>query len=329
MRAAGRQAGRCGGRPRCRRAGTLWLALAVVAVLGAAPACAGLDNFLYAPVRTPDDVDPFAATAIPPALREQAAGSVRAADGTPVDAYLLHHDATDPNDETPPSRHGTTLLYCHGNNRNLAAFARRIEALWRQGYTVAAFDYRGYGKTPGVPTEPGLYDDARAVAGWLREHGVAQRQLALYGYSLGAAVCSQLAVELQPPALVLEAPFASIDQLAKDASGMGLPREFFVSARYDTEGKLPSYRGRLLIFHGSRDTYLRPAYGRALARAAEGHAAAVQFVLVPEADHETVPCRLKGASRTPPGDCSEGFDENYLRVLSDSVDEAIAPTALD
>lgn len=301
-----------------------WRCVAASFLLLGVAACADLDGFLYAPTRATADEDLFAATAIPEALRRPAAGAVRAADGVPVDAYLLRHDVEHPGDDTPTARHGTTLLYCHGNNRNLAAFARRIEALWRLGYTVAAFDYRGYGKTPGRPDEPGLYADARAVAAWLRESGVSNAQLALYGYSLGAAVCAQLAVELQPPVLVLEAPFASIDRLAKDASGLGLPREFFVKARYDTEGKLPAFAGDLLVLHGGRDTYLSPAYGRRLARAAEGHTKSVQFVLFAEADHETVPCLHKGASRTPPGACSEGFDPAYLDQVARTVDAATA-----
>ncbi|HET6344857.1 MAG TPA: alpha/beta hydrolase, partial [Myxococcota bacterium] len=123
----------------------------------ACTACMRLDSFLYVPTRAEPGADLLArATDVPRTLREEVATDIVAADDTVVNAYILKHT---PGDGTPASRHGQAVLYCHGNSKNIDHFALRVQALWRQGYTVLIFDYRGYGKTPGKPTEAGTYED--------------------------------------------------------------------------------------------------------------------------------------------------------------------------
>lgn len=305
-----------------RRATSLAFVGALVAALVGmgTTGCMALDPFLYAPTPAAADADMFAGTAIDLRLRREVASDVRTADGIAVNTWLLSHDDAD---GTPSARHDTWVLYCHGNNRNLGAFARRLEAIWRLGYTLVGFDYRGYGKTRGTPDEAGLYADARAVRAWAERQGAVPARTMLYGYSLGAAVCTQLAIEAPTPLLVLESPFASIDRLSRDSSAIGLPRALLTHARYDNEAKMAAHRGDLLVYHGDNDDYLRPAYGRILAEAAKGHARTVTFDLVPGADHETVPCIDKRAPRPNPGNCAEGFDPNYLRLLAEAVDAGV------
>jgi fermentation-respiration switch protein FrsA (DUF1100 family) len=300
-------------------------AMAVSVMCAGTLGCQSLDNFLYAPVAAATDADLMRrATAIPPHLRQEVAGAIVSADGTPVNAWLLAHAA---DDGTPVARHATAIFYCHGNSRNVDLFSLRAQALWQLGYTVLLFDYRGYGKTPGLPTEAGLYADARAARAYLSTAAGGDfpaARVALYGYSLGTAVCMQMATEATAPALVLEAPFASVAQLAMDDTTLQVPQAWFTSAAYDTVGKITAHRGALLLVHGSRDTYLKPEYSVRLAAAAV-LAAPKRLFIVPGADHETVPCAINRERSAEAGGCVGGYADAYLQAVAGTIDAVITP----
>lgn len=310
------------------RAQIAWPRLMLAAFVAPALAsCLTLDGFLFAPTQAAADADLFADTEIPPNLRHELRQEIVTDDGVAVSAWLLAHDGNAALDPTPKARHRTGILFCHGNNQNLARFAWRAQALWSMGYTVLAFDYRGYGKTLGEPSELGTYADARAARAWLsRADGgkIDADRIALVGYSLGAAVCSQLAVEAPTQALVLEAPFASVAQLVQDNGALPLPREGLIEAVYDTRGKIGGFAGDLLVMHGEADTYVMPRYGLQVVDAATG-ARQRRWVPVPGADHETVPCAIKGGRDPVPGRCLGGLDANYTSWVTTAVDGAITP----
>ena len=55
------------------------------------------------------------------------------------------------------------IIYFHGNGGNLSMWAPILAGIARRGYSVFAFDYRGYGASTGRPTEQGMYRDVEAV----------------------------------------------------------------------------------------------------------------------------------------------------------------------
>src|SRR5262245_4373895 len=55
------------------------------------------------------------------------------------------------------------IVYFHGNGGNLSVWAPILAAIVQQGYSLLAFDYRGYGQSTGRPTERGLYRDVDAI----------------------------------------------------------------------------------------------------------------------------------------------------------------------
>ena len=57
---------------------------------------------------------------------------------------------------------------------------------------VLIVDYRGYGKSEGIPTEEGMYEDVRAAMNWLKSWGVPTQQIINYGFSLGSAPATDL-----------------------------------------------------------------------------------------------------------------------------------------
>jgi pimeloyl-ACP methyl ester carboxylesterase len=111
---------------------------------------------------------------------------------------------------------GSAVLVCNGNAGSRAHRLPLAQALSERGHHVLLFDYRGYAGNPGSPTEEGLRADARAAARALAERPeVDPARIAYFGESLGAAVCTGLASERPPAALILRSPFPSTVEAAR------------------------------------------------------------------------------------------------------------------
>jgi len=117
-----------------------------------------------------------------------------------------------------------TLLFFHGNAGNIGHRVQNAYLLYRQcQINILLFDYRGYGKSTGFPSEAGLYLDAQAVYDFARgRNDLNQQKIFLFGRSLGGAVAIHLAAQLSqidasPPlhCLMLENTFTSIPDMAK------------------------------------------------------------------------------------------------------------------
>lgn len=111
---------------------------------------------------------------------------------------------------------GSAVLVCNGNAGSRAHRLPLAQALTELGYHVLLFDYRGYAGNPGSPTEEGLRADARAAARALAERPeVDPARIAYFGESLGASVCTGLASDRPPAALILRSPFPSTVEAAR------------------------------------------------------------------------------------------------------------------
>lgn len=88
------------------------------------------------------------------------------------------------------------LLYFHGNTGTVAQGRRTEEyRMYGSGASdkifVITFDYRGFGKSTGSPSESGLLKDAEAVVDWaLNTAGISPDRIVLLGHSLGTAVAT-------------------------------------------------------------------------------------------------------------------------------------------
>ena len=166
--------------------------------------------------------------------------------------------------EAPPTR--PVLLFCHGNAGNLADryyFLRELVPF----ADVLLFDYRGYGKNAGSPSEHGLYADAQAAWTWLTtEHGVAPSRIVIFGRSLGGGPAAELATRVPAAGLILDSTFTSIPAMAQRAFPF-VPR-FLVSTKFDTLSKLPRITSPVLVIHSDVDEVIPYAMGRALFEAA-------------------------------------------------------------
>lgn len=178
---------------------------------------------------------------------------LHAADGVRLHGRYFEHPAP-----------AGTVLFCHGNSStvhhclDIAAMYRRL------GYAVLLFDYRGYGRSEGRPTEEGTYLDVAAAWEYLRrERGLAPRDIIVAGRSLGAAIATRLAAQHPPRALVLESAFTSMPELAARRYPW-LPVRWLMRYRYPLIEDIVRVRCPLLIVHSREDEMVPFAHAQRL-----------------------------------------------------------------
>ena len=166
--------------------------------------------------------------------------------------------------DRPPLAH---VLFCHGNAGNVADRLPNARLLVRAGFDVLLFDYRGYGRSRGRPSEEATYEDARAARGALLEReGVDPARVLYVGESLGGAVALKLAHEEPPAGLVLQSTFTSVRDMA--AVHYRVLPSALVPDAYPSLGLVADLRTPLLVLHGERDEIVPVSQGRALFDAA-------------------------------------------------------------
>lgn len=143
-----------------------------------------------------------------------------------------------------------TVLINHGNAEDLGYMLPFLEAFRDQGFAVFAYDYPGYGKSSGRPTEKNAYLAANAAYNYLtKELHIPPKQLILYGRSLGAALAIDLAAQHVVAGLIIEAPF-----LTASRSLTQIP--LLVFDKFDNLTKIKNVHSPVLIIHGNRDNII-------------------------------------------------------------------------
>jgi fermentation-respiration switch protein FrsA (DUF1100 family) len=159
------------------------------------------------------------------------------------------------------------VLLCHGNAGNVGDRVLHAALLTAAGFDVLLFDYRGYGRSSGRPSERGTYRDARAARCALLEQPAVDASRVLYvGESLGGAVALELALEFPPAGLVLQSTFTSVRDLARMHYAF-IPAGVVPDA-YPSLARIPRLHAGLLVLHGDSDEIVPLAHGRALFAAA-------------------------------------------------------------
>jgi fermentation-respiration switch protein FrsA (DUF1100 family) len=153
------------------------------------------------------------------------------------------------------------LLFCHGNAGNISHRLDSIGIFRRLGLSTFIFDYRGYGKSGGRPTEKGTYLDAEAAWRYLvEERGVAPSEIVLFGRSLGGAVAAWLARDHDPRALIVESSFLSVPDIGS-ALYPFLPVRLLSRFSYNTLEYLRAVRCPVLVAHSPEDEIIPFSHG--------------------------------------------------------------------
>ena len=221
-------------------------------------------------------------------------GTLRASAGVSLAAWHVAH----------PAAKGS-IIFCHGNAGNMADRLLTIKLLHLAGYHVLIFDYRGYGRSAGRPSEDGTYLDAEAAWHHVAETlGEPAERIAVIGRSLGGAIAIELARRHPPAALVVESTFTSLVDVGR-LHYPWLPVRWLLRYRYDSIDKVGQLTCPKLFFHGEDDELIPLEVGRRLYQAA---AEPKQFV------------------QTPGGHNSSGFtySPEYAEHLAAFLSESLA-----
>ncbi len=167
-----------------------------------------------------------------------------------------------------PARNASrTILFCHGNAGNISHRLHSISVFNRLGCNVLIFDYRGYGKSDGSPSEKGTYLDADAAYGWLMERGIQEKDIVVFGRSLGGAVAAETATGRNPGGLILESTFSSVPDMGAKLYPF-LPVRLLCRIRYDTLSKMDRIKCPVLVVHSPDDEMIPFSMGRRMYDAA-------------------------------------------------------------
>ncbi len=162
-----------------------------------------------------------------------------------------------------------TFLYCHGNWGNISDRLDKIKFFNKLGVNYFIFDYRGFGKSDGKPTENGLYNDAQAAFDYLlTRKDINKEKIVVYGKSLGGPIAADLCVRRKVFAMVLEGSFASVVRRAQQKIPF-LPMGFLVGQRFDCLSKVKKIAIPKLIVHGKKDEIIPFLDGELIFRQAQ------------------------------------------------------------
>lgn len=199
------------------------------------------------------------------------------------------------------------VLHLHGNGYNVGANLSQADCFHRLGLSVLMVDYRGYGQSQGnFPTEKSAYEDARAAWNHLtQQQKISPNNIILFGHSLGGAIAIDLALE-QPAAagLIVQSSFTSMEAMVKKLGQFWMfPVNLILTHRFDSLSKVRSLRLPVLYVHGTEDSLIPAAMGRALYEASSDP----KFLtLIAGAEHNDVP---------------EVGGDSYLQALKEFIEK--------
>jgi fermentation-respiration switch protein FrsA (DUF1100 family) len=230
-----------------RRFGTA-LAISLGAYLTAVTA---LWAFQRALIYTPDRID-----YVPPSHYAMLTGvdeiALETADGFDLKAWYAPAPAGRP-----------TVVMFLGKGGSLRSQRYRLRHFRDARMGVLMLAYRGYSGNEGKPNEQGLYSDARSALEWLEARGVPDTSVVLYGVSLGSGVATEMAAEGEFGAVVLEAPYTSIVDVAAHRFPI-VPVRWLLKDRFDSLSRIDTLTEPLLVMHGDDDRVVPQDLGRQL-----------------------------------------------------------------
>jgi fermentation-respiration switch protein FrsA (DUF1100 family) len=151
-----------------------------------------------------------------------------------------------------------TVLFSHGNAEDLGSVRPLLPVLRGLGFSVLAYDYRGYGLSEGQPSERSVYADIDAAHEYLtREVRVRPERIVLYGRSLGAGAAVDLAARRRVGGLILESPFLTAFRVMTR-----IP--VFPFDEFRNLDKIGRVRCPVLVMHGEADEIVPLWHGRRL-----------------------------------------------------------------
>ena len=154
-----------------------------------------------------------------------------------------------------------TLVYFHGNAGSLENRIHKLNHFQDMNINFLIIAWRGFNGNKGKPSERGLYVDGKSAIDWLIKKGVDEKNLILYGESLGTGVASHLAQNKNYAGVILETPFTSMVDAAKNFYHY-VPINLLLKDKFENFKKVKNINAPILVMHGEVDKIVPFSMGK-------------------------------------------------------------------
>ncbi len=154
------------------------------------------------------------------------------------------------------------VLYLHGNAGSLDGWGGVAPIFTYLGYDIFIPDFRGYGKSEGkIDSEAQLYEDMQLVYDHLK-YDYSEDKIIVLGHSVGSGMAAKLTAENSPKLLILQAPFYSLKDLARNIPPLNIFPSFLFKYKFEVNEYLKQADMPVIILHGNEDEVIY--YGSSL-----------------------------------------------------------------
>ena len=160
-----------------------------------------------------------------------------------------------------------TIIYFHGNAKSLENRIHKLNHFKDMNINFLIIAWRGFSGNEGKPSEQGLYIDGKSAIEWLIKKGVDEKNLVLYGESLGTGVATHLAQNKNYAGIILETPFTSMIDAAKTFYPY-IPVNLLLKDKFDNHKKIKNINSPILVMHGEVDQIVPFSMGKKIYEAA-------------------------------------------------------------
>ena len=145
-----------------------------------------------------------------------------------------------------------TILFFHGNAGSLKNRTYKLNHFKDLNVNFLIIAWRGFSGNKGKPNETGLYEDGESAIRWLKTKGIDEKNIILYGESLGTSIAVEIAQNKNYAGIILESPFTSMLDMGQKYYPF-FPVRFLLKDKFESYKKIANISMPLLIMHGKVD----------------------------------------------------------------------------
>ena len=145
-----------------------------------------------------------------------------------------------------------TILYFHGNAGSLENRIHKLNHFKNLDINFLIIAWRGFSGNEGKPSENGLYEDGESAVKWLLNKGIEEKNIILYGESLGTGIATHISQNKNFAGVILETPFTSMVDVAKTFYPY-IPVSLVLKDKFENKKKMKNISSPILVMHGELD----------------------------------------------------------------------------